>query len=173
MDAGDLRHALARGLVCGLVGTAAMTAAQGLATRLQSSGDERSSGGGEEPKSDEQRWNEAPAPAQVGRRLSLRVLGRDLPADRIGLITNVMHWSYGTGWGTLYGALTERLRTRPLAIGVAFGTAVWAMSYVELVPMGIYEPPWSYAPRELAQDYSYHLAYGAGLGTADAVLPRG
>ena len=46
------------------------------------------------------------------------------------------------------------------------------MSYVQLVPMGLYEPPWRYPPKELALDLSYHLAYGAGLGAAYAVLER-
>jgi hypothetical protein len=61
-------------------------------------------------------------------------------------------------------------RRRPLIRGLAFGTVVWAMSYVELVPLGLYEPPWKYPPEELAFDLSYHLAYGAGLGVGGALV---
>lgn len=56
--------------------------------------------------------------------------------------------------------------------GAAFGEFVWAMSYVELVPMGLYEPPWRYPPKELAFDLSYHLVYGAGTGLAHRVVSR-
>jgi hypothetical protein len=38
--------------------------------------------------------------------------------------------------------------------------------------MGIHQPPWKYAPSELAMDLSYHLVYGAGVGTGEAVLDR-
>jgi NO-binding membrane sensor protein with MHYT domain len=87
------------------------------------------------------------------------------------LLTNVMHWGYGTGWGAIYGAVMgTRARERPLVGGLVFGTGVWVMSYVQMVPLGIYEPPWKYTPQELAMDLSYHLAYGAGLGTAGALL---
>ena len=34
------------------------------------------------------------------------------------------------------------------------------MSYAQLVPMGIYEPPWKYPAKELALDLSYHIVYG-------------
>ena len=47
------------------------------------------------------------------------------------------------------------------------------MPYVQLVPMGLYQPPWEYPPADLALDLSYHLVYGAALGTAYAALDRG
>jgi hypothetical protein len=43
-----------------------------------------------------------------------------------------------------------------------FGLVVWAMSYAQLVPLGIYEPPWRYPITELATDLGYHEAYGIG-----------
>lgn len=46
------------------------------------------------------------------------------------------------------------------------------MSYVELVPMGLSKPPWTYPPKELAMDLSYHLVYGAGTGLAYMALDR-
>ncbi len=44
------------------------------------------------------------------------------------------------------------------------------MSYVQLVPMGLYELPWKYPPKDLALDLSYHLVYGAGVAGAFRVL---
>jgi hypothetical protein len=160
--------AVARGVVAGVAGTAAMTAWQDVAQRLRSAGADEDGDGAESPQDP---WEQASAPAKVGRRLLEGVLHKPVPADRIGLLTNVMHWGYGTGWGALWGLVagTARPRRRVRA-GVAFGTFVWAMSYAELVPMGLYEPPWASPPQELALDLSYHLAYGAGLGAAWAVV---
>ncbi len=59
----------------------------------------------------------------------------------------------------------------PLA-GAAFGTGAWAASYAELVPLGIYQPPWRYPAKELALDLSYHLVYGLAVAGAFAVLER-
>ena len=44
------------------------------------------------------------------------------------------------------------------------------MSYVMLVPMGLYQPPRKCSPQKLATDVSYHLAYGAGLGGGYALV---
>jgi hypothetical protein len=151
--------ALVRGAAAGVVGTAVMTAAQVLPQKLLSS--DAQQGGGEEPQDP---WEQAPVPALVAKRVIEGVFHKDVPADRIDLLTNVMHWGYGTTWGAVYGLLHEHAAARPLRSGVTFGVAVWAMSYVQLVQMGLYQPPWEYSPKELSMDIGYHLAYGAGLG---------
>jgi hypothetical protein len=76
-----------------------------------------------------------------------------------------MHWLYGTGWGAAYALLG-----RPN--GAVFGTGVWAAAYAELVPLGIYEPPWKYPAKDLAIDLSYHLVYGVTVQGAYAALSR-
>jgi hypothetical protein len=156
-----------RGLVAGAAGTVVMTAWQEVSAKLQSS-----VGGGSKDGAGARRdpWAEAPAPAKVGRMI-LGGLGYDVPVDKIGLLTSVMHWGYGTTWGAVYGGVMGKSgRDRPLARGLVFGAWVWAMSYVQLVPLGIYEPPWKYSPQQLALDLSYHLAYGAGVGAAGALI---
>lgn len=163
--------AIARGLVAGVGGTAAMTAWQELPAKLQGSSED-GCGGSSEPRTDEERWEQAPVPAKVGWRIVEGLLRRQVPASRIGLLTNVMHWSYGVGWGAVYGIVQGSRRRPALRTGLLFGTFVWAMSYVELVPLGLYEPPWAYGPKGLAQDLSYHLAYGAGLGATHAAVTR-
>lgn len=42
---------------------------------------------------------------------------------------------------------------------------VWVMAYIELVPVGLDEPPWRYPAEELVIDLSYHLVYGAATAT--------
>lgn len=149
------------GLVAGLAGTALMTAWQELVQKARSPGDD--GGGGGEPS-----WDDAPAPAQVARR-ALEPLGFELPPERIPLLTNAMHWGYGAAWGVLY-AIALGSRRGAGTRGLAFGTGVWALSYAQLVPLGIYEPPWRYPPQELALDLSYHLVFGVGVAGAYAAL---
>jgi hypothetical protein len=160
--------AIGRGLLAGAVGTAAMTAWQELASKLRGSGDEAGEGSAEGPKDP---WEDAPAPAKVAKRVAEGVFGKRIPPEDVGLVSEAMHWGYGTGWGALYGVLAGTVgRSTPRA-GLAFGAAVWASSYAQLVPMGLYEPPWKYPPMVLGLDLSYHLVYGTAVATAYRLLP--
>jgi hypothetical protein len=157
-----------RGLLAGAAGTAAMTAWQTLASRLEGSRAEQSEEGGGERDP----WESAPAPAQVAKRVIEGLFRREVGADKIGLLTNVTHWGYGTAWGAVYGLVQGSVRANPLAHGLVFGSGVWAMSYVELVPMGLYEPPWRYPAQTVAKDISYHLVYGVGVAAAYEAVAR-
>jgi hypothetical protein len=139
-----------------------MTAWQAYAERWSESG------GGDGAATDP--WESAPAPAKVARRILEGVFGRSVSPSQIPLLTNAMHWGYGTGWGSVFGLVQGTSRERPLVHGLLFGAGVWAASYAELVPMGIYEPPWRYPAKTLGLDLSYHLAYGIGVGAAFAAL---
>lgn len=162
-----LLRAIGKGLLAGVAGTAAMTAWQELAAKLQSPG------GGEGAESDRSTpnpWEVAPAPARVAKLIGERVFHLEVPAEKIGFLTNAMHWGTGTGWGAVYGLLAGTRRRSTPGDGLAFGTVVWVASYAQLVPLGIYEPPWKYSPRVLAFDISYHLVYGGATALAFAVL---
>jgi uncharacterized membrane protein YagU involved in acid resistance len=165
--------AVARGLAAGVIGTAVMTAWQEVSMRLESSGEGHAGDGGSGPAVAEQDpWERASAPAKVARKFLEGVFDERVPPEKIGLLTNVMHWGYGTGWGAIYGLIQGTRPGPALRRGLLFGTAVWAMSYVTLVPMGLYQPPWKYSPNEVALDISYHLAYGAGVGAGYAAVDR-
>jgi uncharacterized membrane protein YagU involved in acid resistance len=164
-------EAVASGLVAGLVGTGLMTAWQELVAKLRSS----SGNGGSEPRApSEDPWEAASAPAKVAKRIGEGVFQKQVSPELIPLLTNAMHWGYGTGWGAVYGlAAGSARRSSALTAGAAFGTIVWLMSYVQLVPMGLYDPPWKTPPQELALDLSYHLVYGTGVASAYRLLTRG
>ena len=68
----------------------------------------------------------------------------------------------------LYALAARLLRPPPLVGGLGFGVGVWSAAYVQLVPLGIYEPPWRYPVDEVALDLSYHLVYGAAVAEAYA-----
>lgn len=158
--------AVARGLAAGLAGTAVMTVYQVAVQKLQSSGSDDSQNG-------DQSWQDAPAPAQVGRRVLTGVFRQRVDEDKIPVLTHGVHWAYGTALGVLYGLAQGTLRAHPLRHGLAFGTGVWGLAYAQLVPMGVYEPPWKYPAKDLAVDWSYHAAYGIGVGAAFSALDGG
>jgi len=155
---------LLRGVVAGLAGTAAMTVAQLAAARLR-----------DEPARTRvpRAWSEAPAPAQVAKQAADAVgRGSHVTKQDVPRLTGAVHWSYGTGLGVLYALAVRALRPTPLLGGLGFGIGVWSAAYVQLVPLGIYEPPWRYPLDELALDLSYHLVYGAATAGAFAVVDR-
>jgi hypothetical protein len=109
----------------------------------------------------------------VGRRIIEGVFHKEASPDVIPLLTQGMHWAYGTGWGAVYGLVEGSKARRPLVDGLVFGTGVWALSYATLVPMGIYRPPTGNPPAELAIDWSYHAVYGAAAAAAYRAIPGG
>ena len=108
-------------------------------------------------------------PAEVGKRVIRGVFHRRFDETQTPLLNNVMHWSYGTGWGTAY-ALTDGLQLPVAARGLGFGTLVWGASVLELPAMKLAPPVWEYPPAELALDVSYHLVYGVAVAAAYAAL---
>ena len=156
--------AVVRGLVAGATGTAAMDALLYVRYRR---------GHGEEgfelweSSSGLDSWEQAPAPAQVGKRLVEGLFARELPPQRARLVNNITHWAYGILGGVQYGIVAGSLRTPRIRYGLPFGAGVWAAGYVVLPAARLYEPIWKYDRVTLAKDLSAHLVYG--LGTAAAL----
>lgn len=161
--------AVGRGLLAGALGTGAMTAWQTLSAKLESSV-ESSAETPSEPAQDP--WEQASAPAKVAKRISEGVFRHEVSPALIPLLTNVTHWGYGTGWGAVYGLVAGTVGRSRLRDGLLFGTAVWTMSYVQLVPMGLYEVPWKTPVKDLTLDLSYHLVYGVGVAGGYRLLDR-
>ena len=156
--------AIARGLLAGAVGTAAMDAL--LFSRYRRGGGE-SSLGDWELSAGVETWEQAPAPAQVGRRLFEGLFDRKLPPSRAKLVNNLTHWGFGILSGAGYGVIAFSLREPRVAYGLPFGASVWAGGYVVLPAAKLYEPIWHYDAKTLAKDLSAHLVYG--LATAATV----
>jgi hypothetical protein len=111
-------------------------------------------------------WEDAPAPAQFGKRLVESVLDRDLAPARARLVNNVVHWATGVGWGALLGLISGSVSRRSLWHGPAFGAGVWLQSYAVLVPAKLYQPIWEYDLETLAKDLSAHVVYGSAADGA-------
>jgi hypothetical protein len=160
----------ARGAAAGAVGTVAMDLVWYVRYR---------SGGGDSPflawetTTEADSWDEAPAPAQVARKLLERATGREVSVERAAALNNVMHWAYGTSWTAAYAVAAGRLGPRrPWWHGLAFGGLVWSSDYVTLPLAGVYEPIWRYDVATLWQDLSAHLVFGVVADAAVRAVER-
>jgi hypothetical protein len=159
--------AVVRGLVAGAVGTVAMDSLL--------FGRYRRAGGNSgfdrwEFSSGVDAWDQAPAPAQVGKRLVEGLFQRELPARRARLVNNLTHWGAGLLGGVQYGIVAGSLRTPRIWYGLPFGASVWAAGYVVLPAAKLYKPIWEYDRTTLAKDLSAHLVYGLGTATVLRLL---
>jgi hypothetical protein len=117
-------------------------------------------------------WDDAPAPAQVGRRIYEGLFQTQLPPESAALTNNVMHWLYGLGWGAAYGIVAGTVPIR-IRHGLGFGALVWSSGYVVLPLAKLYKPIWEYDLRTLGKDLSAHLVFGLGTATAFRLLTIG
>jgi hypothetical protein len=152
--------AIACGLAAGAIGTAIFTVYQ---TRI------RGAGSADPPPPRE--WSDAPDPARVGERVASGVFGKDVPIERAPLLTNIVHWAYGSGWGAVYGVIRESAG-HPALSGVGLTCAVMATDYTLLPAMGIYEPPWRYRAATIARDFADHLVHGLAVAAAYGAIDR-
>jgi hypothetical protein len=159
--------AIGRGLVAGALGTAAMDAL--LFSRYRRGGGTDHFGDWETSAS-VSTWEQAPAPAQVGRRLVEGLFDRKLPPSRARLVNNVTHWAFGMLAGAQYGIIAGSQRSPRVLHGLPFGAAVWASGYAILPLAGLYEPIWKYDAKTLADDLSAHLVFGFATASALRLL---
>jgi hypothetical protein len=115
-------------------------------------------------------WDEATAPAQVGRRLIEGFFQRELPAEWARAVNNIVHWATGVGWGAAFGLVNGSFSTRRTWYGLLLGAGVWVQSYLVLAPAQLYKPLWEYDAKTLWKDLSAHLVYGLATATAFRVL---
>jgi hypothetical protein len=163
MTASTPLRALVRGLAAGAVGTTALDLVWFYRYKR---------GGGDDGFMDWElsrgltRWEDAGAPAQIGRRLFEALLKRQLADERAGLLNDVMHGSYGLFWGAQYGVVASSLAARPPPrSGIVFGAIVWGSDYVVLPLAKVYRPIWEYDAKTLWDDLSAHLLYGVATAT--------
>jgi hypothetical protein len=161
--------AVVRGLVAGVAGTAAMDAL--LFARYRKDGGETGFATWEF-SSGITSWDDAPAPAQVGKRLVEGVFETKLEPDVAPLVNNITHWGYGVLGAAQYGLLAGSLRHPRVGYGLPFGAGVWAASYVVLPAAKLYKPIWDYDRVTLAKDLSAHLVYGLTTAAVFRLISR-
>ena len=161
--------AIARGLLAGALGTVAMDAL--LYERYRRDGGE-SNAGDWEFSAGLTSWDQAPAPAQLGKRLVEGVFDVELPAKSAPVVNNVTHWAFGIVNGAQYAIVAASLKRSRIRHGLMFGATVWAAGYVVLPAAKLYKPIWEYDAKTLAKDLSAHLVYGLTTAAALQALSR-
>ena len=149
--------AVVRGLAAGTAGTLALDLVWFARYRR---GDGKRGFRAWEFSADVQTWEQAPAPAHVGKRLVEGLFQLQLPDRVAARVNNVTHWGYGIANGAVYGIVIGSLPRSRAWFGLPFGAAVWSSSYVVLPAAGLYRPIWEYDRRTLWRDLSAHLTYG-------------
>ena len=164
----DYRRAAARGVAASALGTLAMDLF--LYRRYKRGGGERGFGAWES-STGLASWDDAPAPAKVGKRMVETVTRRELSPRWARTINNLTHWGYGISAGAPFGVAASALGSTKLRYGLPFGAGVWASGYVTLPLLGVYRPIWEYDLETLGKDLGAHLVYGIGTAPAFRVLP--
>ncbi len=159
--------AIVKGAVAGVVGTLAMDLVW--YSRYQRSGGEQSF-----PEWDLaaglEGYEDAPAPAQVGKRVIEGMLQSELDPKTARTMTNLVHWATGAGWGAAHGVVHGSMSAPAALGGLLTGTTAWVTSYATLAPTGIYKPMWEYDAVTLWKDLSAHLAFGLATGITFRIL---
>lgn len=116
-------------------------------------------------------WDDAGAPAQVGRRVAEGFLQRKLPDEAAAMTNNAVHWATGLQWGAVYGLVAGSAMRHPNPVaGAALGAAAFATSYTLLPLAKLYRPIWEYDVKTLAKDLTGHLVFGLGTAAAFRAL---
>lgn len=141
--------AVGRGLLAGLVGTAAMTISSTAEARLRGRGDSSS-----------------PADA-AGKVLGVRPSGE--AGER--RFNTLVHWGYGTSWGAVRGLLGAAGLRGPLA-AAAHLALVWGGEQVALPATGTAPPAWRWGVKEVGIDLWHHVVYVCATSAAYECLDR-
>jgi hypothetical protein len=84
------------------------------------------------------------------------------------------HVGYGTAAGAVYAPLARACPGSSVVKGVAYGLAVWAGSYLGLLPaLGILSPATRHPVRRTALMIAAHVVWGSALGVFTDLLEKG
>jgi hypothetical protein len=141
---GMVPASIGKGLVAGLLGTAAMTVSSSVEARLRG-----------------RAASSAPARA-TAKVLGIKEFDGPLAQARFN---DISHWGYGTGWGVVRGLLAVA-GLRPRAATAAHGAAIYGAAQVTLPALEIAPPVVFWAKEEIAIDAFHHAVYATATGIA-------
>jgi putative membrane protein len=155
-----LRGALA-GAVAGLAGTRAMSEAQRLWTHAADDHVPHSAGGKHDARDWQERTENQNANELAAQALATAVTGRCLTREQLRIAAPLLHYTFGSVVGALYGMWAERLRGRRTAAGADMGVALWLTADVIAMPLLGLSRPTTRRPVEMhLQSLAAHLVYG-------------
>lgn len=118
-----------------------------------------------EPESrDDQQGEEQADDATVkaASAISERVFHHKLTRREKKVAGPAVHYAFGTGTGSAYGAAVELAPSLAAAAGLPFGGAVWLVADDVAVPaLGLSKPPTEFPPSTHVYALASHFVYGA------------
>ena len=103
-------------------------------------------------------------PKEITENLEEKIGVRDLlPKSAFEASWVMMHFGYGATSGAAYAFArkTFNFGRRPVLVGPAFGTLLWAFGYCGWLPLaGLYPPPTQVPKRKVAANILAHVVYG-------------
>ncbi len=148
MRASTLACTIGKGLAAGLTGTAAMTVSSTIEMRRRGR-------------------DASTAPADATAKV-LGIAGFEDGAAK-ARFSNIVHWSYGTGWGVVRALLRETGMS-PVAATAAHLAAVWGNEAVMLPVLDVAPPFYTWGATEVAIDVGHHVVYAVATGVAYELL---
>ncbi|MGI8859154.1 MAG: hypothetical protein ACR2HO_03225 [Rubrobacteraceae bacterium] len=85
--------------------------------------------------------------------------------------SNLVHWGYGTGWGTVRGLLASAGLSGFTASAAHLGL-LWGSEQVILPALNVSAPVFKYGGKATATDLFHHIVYAAATGLAYSYLDR-
>jgi hypothetical protein len=141
--------AVAKGLIAGAAGTAAVTAFQMIEMKVK-----------KRPPST--------APAEAVEKV-LEVEPQNEDAEQ--RLAGIVHWGYGTAWGGLRGVMGALGLREPNA-SLLFFSGVWGGALVMLPKLGLAPAPKKWGAPELSTDALRHAVYAGATGAVYELLDR-
>lgn len=143
-------HAIGRGALAGLAGTAAMTVSSTIEMKLR----HRSA-------------SSAPATA-AAKVLGIARFRSETSEERFGTL---VHWGYGTGWGVFRGMLSAVGLSPKMAI-VGHGAVMWGSEQAMLPALKVAPPLTQWGSKEISIDAWHHMVHVAATSIAYELLER-
>ena len=149
MSLRDVAANFGKGLFAGLAGTAAMTVSSTLEMKISG-----------------RAASETPAQA-AEEVLDVQPNGEESEAR----FSNLVHWGYGTGWGSVRGLLDSAGLSGAAATLAHLGL-VWGSEQVILPALNVSAPVFRYGGKATATDLLHHAVYATATGLAYSYLER-
>ncbi len=114
-----------------------------------------------------------PPPKEITQRVGQKIgiPRHDQPEPAALAATAVAHLSYGMAAGVVYDLIRGLLPKQPLLAGLLYGTVLWAVGYLGVMPgLGLYPEPSEVTPSQTAVMIVGHEVYGSTLAQVESLL---
>lgn len=108
---------------------------------------------------------------KVATAISQCVFQHELTEQQKKIAAPVVHYSFGTSVGAIYGTLMESRQVMRAGWGLPFGAVVWLAAHVIAVPaLELSEPVIKSALGSEAAEFGAHLVYGVTVESVRRLL---